>query len=156
MTVPLPIQEDPELLDSNRSDLSKTPYPQWIILLTRAILAIIEVGFLAFGCFFFVKWQATREFRTGKYELAVATVGVAMALDLAAVIFSTCRARFATWGYWMFGILLDLSLGVMGIVGGWNVYFRKEVAVAGAEMVEGGHGWEGMGKIVGLFAFVCG
>lgn len=140
-----------------KNDAFSTPYPQWVIQLARSILAIIEVGFLVYGCFFLVKWQPTKGFDTSRYELAIVTVGVAMALDLGAVIFSTCQ-RYGKWGWWMLVILVDVSIGIMGVLGGLRVFGLD--ADGGQFSGFGGEGrgerWEGMGKFVGLFGLVCG
>ncbi|KAM7191233.1 hypothetical protein V8F20_009411 [Naviculisporaceae sp. PSN 640] len=139
-------------------DSFSTPYPQWVIQLARSILAIIEVGFLVYGCFFLVKWQPTKGFDTSRYELAIVTVGVAMALDLGAVIFSTCQ-RYGKWGWWLLVILVDFSIGIMGVLGGLKVFGietngQSEFSGFGGE--DRGVKWEAMGRFVGLHGLICG
>ncbi|KAM7182719.1 hypothetical protein V8F33_014076 [Rhypophila sp. PSN 637] len=130
----------------------KSPFSSWVTQLARALLAVLEVGAMGFGCFFLVKWQPTKNFPTSRYELSVATVGVALALDLSAVILSTCK-KYGLW--WItFMVLADVGIGIMGVLGVVRVYSTG--GMDGRTEDELGWKWGGMGRLVGLFGVICG
>ncbi|KAM7213605.1 hypothetical protein V8F06_010991 [Rhypophila decipiens] len=130
----------------------KSPFPGWVTQLARALLAVLEVGAMGFGCFLLVKWQPSKNFPTSRYELSVATVGVALALDLSAVILSTCK-KYGLW--WItFMVLADMGIGIMGVLGVVRVYSTD--GMDGKTEDELGWKWAGMGRLVGLFGVICG
>lgn len=104
--------------------------------------------------YFLTKYLTDPTFDRNRHELAVATVGIAAALDLSAVVLVVLR-RYGAYGYWMFVGLVDLCVGIMGCVAAVKIYMvHLEHGDQGVE--EHGLVWEDQAKIVGLLGLVCG
>ncbi|KAM7208389.1 hypothetical protein V8F20_001367 [Naviculisporaceae sp. PSN 640] len=142
------------LTTASQKDGKQLPFPRWVTLSTRGFLTLLELGSLGYGAYFLAKYMSDATFDKNRHELAVATVGIAAGLDLSAVILAAMK-RYGMYGYWMFAMLVDLCIGIMGCVAAIKIYMvHLEHGEKGVE--EHGMVWEDEAKILGLCGLVVG
>lgn len=142
------------LTTQSQRDTKQLPFPRWLTLSTRGFLTLLELGSLGYGLYFLAKYMSDPTFDKNRHELAVATAGIAAGLDLSAAVLVAMK-RYGAYGYWMFVMLVDLCVGIMGCVAAVKIYMvHLEHGDKGVE--EHGMVWEDQAKILGLMGLVVG
>ncbi|KAM7215191.1 hypothetical protein V8F06_009414 [Rhypophila decipiens] len=146
------------LTGKTTKDARSLPFPRWFTLSTRGFLSLLELGMLGYGIFFLTKYASLADsepsYDKNRHELAVATFGLAAALDISVIVVALLK-RYGLWGYWMFVMLVDLCIAVMGVVAAVRIYM---VHLEHGELAVEEHGmeWEDQAKVLGLGGLVCG